>query len=655
MIAALAAFACTIAIALADGYAGWDFADVVLADAVRAARLLVVVALVAGLLRRATPLRRYSRLVVTVSVLLQVMVAFSSFGWWWVEPHATLADLTGSSEQARWWLAGAGLLAGAMIATAAKYCRRPDFAAELFAGVATAFLLGGGRVYRAFDQVESGGRAVVAAVISGTCVVLAIALYRALRDRSAGLRTTLFAAVGAAAVLALLLGGAGRAATGLQSSLGAGAPADSVLLIVIDTLRADASDRDSPGKFTLMPELDRIASAGTRFVQAVAPAPWTLPSTLSIVSGWNPHRHQAGRSTSSWRVLPGDPAASYLGPTLRDSGYEVAAFVHNPYLRPFYGFGVGHLLFRPYHGRAADGASLLLDWLADHGQRPFFAMLHVMDPHWPYKPAPGFGAPRNSCAPCDSLYSLAYESSGPLVHLEVRQRYNAEVSYTDSVLGKLRDELAGRGLLDHTWLIITSDHGEEFWDHAGFLHGHQLYDELLHVPLVVVPPASAADFARGRRVSSQVRLEDIAATVLDIAGADQKLARDGKSFRSLLSASVAPGADTDTRVAISGYIKSPTDLRYSVRTSSFKAVFGQDNAPAPVFFDLKSDPGEKVDVLGSALRGAAGGASASAFRELQATPARVGIDVQRKPILSGDGAGLDADSERQLRSLGYLQ
>jgi len=143
--------------------------------------------------------------------------------------------------------------------------------------------------------------------------------------------------------------------------------------------------------------------------------------------------------------------------------------------------------------------------------------------------------------------------------------------------------------------------------------------------------------------------------VLDIAGADQALARDGKSLRALLSASVLSPSDAAQRVAICGYIKSPTDLRYAVRLPPFKAVFHQDDASASVLFDLGSDPGEKAAGVAPVLEARGPGAVPSALRELDAAPARVGIDVHRRPERSGTEGALDADTEGQLRSLGYLQ
>src|SRR6185369_9684353 len=128
----------------------------------------------------------------------------------------------------------------------------------------------------------------------------------------------------------------------------------------------------------------RIAAQGVRFTQAVSPAPWTLPATVSLLSGWNPHRHGFGRTASDWEVLRGNPDALYLAPALRQAGYLTSAFLNNPYLRPWFGFGPGFYLMRPYHGRAVDGAALALDWLHGHIASPSFMLLHLMDPHWPY-------------------------------------------------------------------------------------------------------------------------------------------------------------------------------------------------------------------------------------------------------------------------------
>src|SRR5205085_5317265 len=116
--------------------------------------------------------------------------------------------------------------------------------------------------------------------------------------------------------------------------------------------------------------------------------------------------------------------------------------------------------------------------------------------------------------------------------------------------------------------IITSDHGEEFWEHGGFMHGHSLFDELLRVPLVIVPPKARADALRGVRIDEQVRLEDVGATILDIAGIDARKATDGRSLVRLVS----QAAYTAARPSIAGYIKSATDLSWSLRRPPWKLI-----------------------------------------------------------------------------------
>jgi arylsulfatase A-like enzyme len=351
---------------------------------------------------------------------------------------------------------------------------------------------------------------------------------------------------------------------------------------------------------------------------------------------------------SNWEVTTGDPAALYLPGALRDAGYLTAAFVHNPWLRPYFGFGQGLYTMRPYHGRAIDGVALALGWLSDHVRDPSFLLLHLMDPHWPYDAPPGFGPERRPCWVCDSLLFSQYGQPTLDDRAELRRRYSAEVTFTDVMLGQFYDTLLAAGALDHTWLIITSDHGEEFWEHGGFLHGHTLYDELLRVPLVVVPPRSDATARRGVRVDSQVRLEDVAASMLEIAGIDPARATDGRSLLAL----VGGKPDGAARTSVGGYIKSTDDLSYSVRRWPWKAIVAPEMSRNRLF-RLDVDAQEKRSLLFNASVPEAQRSELSQrFLGLATDPARLGIDVSRRRV-QRSGASPDADTERGLRSLGY--
>jgi arylsulfatase A-like enzyme len=216
-----------------------------------------------------------------------------------------------------------------------------------------------------------------------------------------------------------------------------------------------------------------------------------------------------------------------------------------------------------------------------------------MDPHWPYDAPEGYGDPRRSCRECDDFRVMQYQETSTEVHNEVRRRYDAEVAFTDAEIGRLWDELSARGVLDHTWLIVTSDHGEEFWEHHGFLHGHSLYDELLRVPLVIVPPTADLLAPRGVRVREQVRLEDVAATVFDVAGVQPSVPLDGTSLLGeyFMRNPAAPIVGEKTaRPQIAGFLQQGNAKGWAARANGMKLI--AELGEIPLLFDLAADPAE---------------------------------------------------------------
>jgi len=640
---AAAVFCCLIALAFVQGFGAPAFVSAIASDAIDATLPFLGILLVARFLARRFPER--AGLVQRVHVVVQSLLACMAFGWWWVEPHALLTSFTGSSLAAMGWQALAGALAGLVLALVAERVASPTVMREVWLATGVVFLIGGGRVYRAFDHVEAGLRLATATSIAAGLAAVAVAGYLLLRRRERLARAIpgLAPAVACAALL-VAWSGPGPASPSAR---------DSILLVVVDTLRADIADGGMDGEASPMPELARIAEGGVRYTQAVSPAPWTLPATASLLSGWNPHRHRFGESVSAWEVTTGDPAALYLGGAMRDAGYLTAAFVHNPYLRPYFGFGTGFYTMRPYHGRALDGVALALGWLSDHSGDPSFTLLHLMDPHWPFDAPPGFGAERQPCWRCDTLLAAQYSGATPEDKAELRRRYSAEVRFTDAMLGRFYDALSQAGALDHTWLIITADHGEEFWEHGGFLHGHSLYDELLRVPLVVVPPRADTNARRGVRIETQVRLEDVAATMLEIAGIDPGRAKDGTSLLALPDGE----ADAAARVSIGGFVKAPGDLSYAVRRPPWKAVVSPELGRNRIF-QLEEDPREDHNLLFPLVIPAVPGSRRfqiqQQFHGLTGEPRRLGLDVSRS-VVQGGGASPDADTRRSLRSLGYVE
>lgn len=302
-----------------------------------------------------------------------------------------------------------------------------------------------------------------------------------------------------------------------------------VVLIVVDTLRADhlgayGYDRDTS------PQIDRrLAARGTLFEEAYAQAPWTLPSVISYLTGRYPG--ELLRPADGPFAIP--PEVPTLAERLRNAGYRTGAFVANPTLQPVAGFDRG---FETWWAPPAEVASLslggeevnrrALPWLDAHAAAPFFLYAHYMDPHDPYS-SPATGAERSPFFP-----DYEGEVTGTMVHgvylgdveladpeadrRQLASLYDSEIAYVDERIGELL-EAFGPELAANTLFVFTSDHGEEFDDHGGWKHGHTLYDEQIRVPLVFRWDGRVGD---GQRIAGTVRLVDLVPTVLSAAGLD---------------------------------------------------------------------------------------------------------------------------------------
>ena len=352
--------------------------------------------------------------------------------------------------------------------------------------------------------------------------------------------------VGTALLIAMSCGG-GREAPPGQDRVGNAA---SVILVVVDTLRADHLGLYGYARPT-SPNLDAWATHGRVFDHAFAPAPWTLPSFASIYTGRWPLIHQAGLADPLDR--PAERLA--LGPiedlpqlaeTLRAEGYRTLAVATNPYLAPSFGVARGFDVYDldigasdGLHRPAEEVVQRALKLVDDVDGQPFFLVVHMFDPHMDFNAPPPFG--QSFTASIRSVYALPFvgfegrriNELAPQDLQFITAAYDEEIAYVDDQLGVLRDGLAERGLLEKSVVFLTSDHGEELFDHGDFEHGHTLYQELLHVPLVVWGPGIEPG-----RESDPVSLVDIAPTVLDRLGIAPPAPFDGISLWPNLSASV---------------------------------------------------------------------------------------------------------------------
>lgn len=364
-------------------------------------------------------------------------------------------------------------------------------------------------------------------------------------------------------------------------------PVEDVLLLLVDTLRADRVG--AYGHDGTSPHLDRLSRQGKLFEKVRAQAPWTTPSVASLMSGQYPHE-VAGKTWGQ------HAARKVMAERFAESGRATVAISANPFIGSDGGFDRGFADFVVARmARAELVNDLFAAWLDGHRARPFFAYLHYLDPHYPYKPpAPfdNFAASRRRFRTSQAVDAGPPEMKEPdepaappepfeqarRVRLDERERaaiaatYGAEVTAWDHELGALLRSLRRRGTLERTSVVVTADHGEEFMEHGCLGHGQQLFDESLHVPLVVRSPRAAP----GSRDAVPVELRHagaLLATLLRLPGWEGQ--GQGASFASLY------------RPVGSGKIV------WALTEGRFKYIETRSEGK---LFDLEADPAELRDV-----------------------------------------------------------
>lgn len=322
------------------------------------------------------------------------------------------------------------------------------------------------------------------------------------------------------------------AITGLAAGCSASREPPDVVLVVVDTLRAD--HLGSYGfPLPTSPQLDRFAAEAVVFERAVAASSNTVPSHASLMTSRFVRGHSVGWINGITRLT----GRVTLAMRFREAGYETAAFVSNFVLRRATGLDAGFELYddvlpeaernRPeiFERRAEATTERALAWLAARGERPFFLFVHYQDPHGPYTPPPGWDA---AFAPLEAGASPAlppladddspggiprYQQLAGLDRLsQYRRRYAGEIAYFDASLGHLLDALAARRR--PSVVLITADHGESFGEGGFYLgHGHATTPDLAHVPLLLRAPGVVP-----MRRPDLVHHIDVSPTLLELAG-----------------------------------------------------------------------------------------------------------------------------------------
>ena len=459
-------------------------------------------------------------------------------------------------------------------------------------------------------------------------------------------------------VLTQVVGAVGAVGANVRS----GHSVKRVILIVVDTLRADALSCYGGGRIST-PAMDSLAADSIVFERAYAAAPWTMPSMTSIMTGLSPMVHMNIHYQSR---LP--DAYETLAERLGDDGYLTWAIGSNLIIRRrnleqgFTGFDffprradssvTGERLARwwprMFSGQAPTPSitDRAMRWLARYGDEDFFLWVHYFDPHEPY--APPRELLQEAQPPKDMGMRFADKTNvrAGLRKLSVQQRdwvhklYDAEVLHVDENLGRLLADLRQAGLYDESLIILTSDHGEELWEHNGYEHGHALYNEQLWVPLMIKPPGPTAPL----RVAEPVSLARLMPTILDLCGVEYE--RDYRSYDSLM------GFWSSQREGQTGPIVSTGLLFYEEQESVIfdgmkyirRLVSGREE-----LYDLTVDPGEKNSIM------ADGEGAVKKAKEILQGAHEDAERLQEHYQTTGEKTKLDSATTERLRSLGYVQ
>lgn len=376
---------------------------------------------------------------------------------------------------------------------------------------------------------------------------------------------------------------------GCPGDQGAVSAPRNILLLSIDTLRADHLGCYGYARDT-SPNLDALAARGVRFDQVVAPAPWTMPSHASLLSGVYPRRHGV---RAFGQALPA--RIPTLASAFRAAGYQTAAVVNFAAMRPLVESFDRAWTVRPGQGDAEAVFAIAAEWL-EQDPSPFFLFLHVYDVHPPHPPRSPFLEPYDGIVNGSATQIQAFRRGRLALGADdarhLRDLYDGEIRRLDEQLGRFLERLERDGRLGDTLLAVVADHGEEFFEHGSLGHGHTLHQELLRVPLILAGPA----LPQGLRIDTPVSLLDTAPTLLALVGAPPLPGIDGIDLSPQWRSPGGPSAGRPLFSETNHWLGNrDRDLRRAVRRGPYTLLYDALSASYSLF-DLREDPLERVDL-----------------------------------------------------------
>ncbi len=432
-------------------------------------------------------------------------------------------------------------------------------------------------------------------------------------------------------------------------------PAKNVVVLVIDTLRADKLRPFNAQTRVKTPTIDQFASDGVVFELAQAPENWTKPSVASILTGLHPLTHQQKTGDAA---LPS--SAELLSEHLQREGFATGGFIANGYVSDRFGFDQGWDEYTNYiREEKSTEAKHVFDeagnWIEAHKDGRFFAYIQTIDPHVPYDPP---GKYLRMYDPSEYTGQIRPRMTGDLLEKAKRNPpqvvfdandkrrlkalHDGEITKHDHFFGVFLERLSALGLADDTLIVVTSDHGEEFDDHGSWGHGHSVYQELLHVPLMFRLPNR---LPAGAKVGDAVSTLDVSATVTDLLGVPPMTHNEGHALVGLMLGE----APSQPSVAFSDF----QDDRRVITTRRWKLIL-RGNLTSTMF-DLVADPMEKNQLDASAFPIGRRYSRMLLGQFLGATNRGEWLSAEQKggTQLQRENAEMDDTIRDQLRALGY--
>jgi arylsulfatase A-like enzyme len=421
-----------------------------------------------------------------------------------------------------------------------------------------------------------------------------------------------------------------------------------IIFVVFDTLRADHTEPYGYHRKTT-PFLSHLAAQGALVEQVVATYPTTLTSHWSMFTGLFPARHGvypgAGRRQSPSRTL-----ANHF----QEAGYRTAAFTEGGFVHSIFGFDNG---FDLYHdgptkgindlsGSAKDTFHLASTWLSEAKEDPFFLFLHTYEVHTPYEPseayrelyAKGYDGRWSDVYPPLATFAINNEKTDPTAEerAHIVNLYDAEIRELDALFEELWSRLDDLGILEDTIVVITSDHGEDFFEHGWLSHGTTLYDPALMIPFIIV---GADGVEAGLRLDCQRSQPDFMPTLLDLAGLQIPDDLDGLSMLPALRAGRCEREHAAFSELLSATYKRQDDLPIVSLRKGNKKLIRHIPSGALEAYDLGSDPAEQQSAIDPT------------FRELE-MELDAYIGTRPDHVVEGDEE-IPLDVQARLRALGY--